>query len=138
MSNEDVRKLYVWLAVCILILLGSVVGIFFGLTFIIVAYNMGFIALLIPSGLIFLGSSVGVIVTGFRLKKINDHKNRHDAIFWLVIAILSTILIVVTYFLGRYAVLIIVGYLFVFIFVALSLISIFFVIINRDQLKRNR
>jgi hypothetical protein len=136
MSVIDTRKHYAGIALCIFGLIGSGVGLFLGILVYLFEREPGFLALLIISVFGFIGTIIGIVVIALRIRKLRGIQRSQDARLWLILSIVFLILATTSHLWLRYFGIIVMAVI-ISIFSALFFMSIIFVIINRDQFRKN-
>ena len=74
MSEVVTKKYYIWLIVCIISFMASIVGGFFGYVFLGLSGQYAYIALLVVMGLLLIGSIVGIFIIARKLKEVKALK----------------------------------------------------------------
>ena len=137
MSDENLKRIKKWLFICVIAMIISIVGIPIGFFAFLMSLEYGWIALMVVSGITFLGFITGAIILAFKIEPGIEYRSNQNGIFWLIVTIISFIAVVSGFFWLRLIGLTFVSMTIVLvIFLAIFLVSLIMVIINRDQLRR--
>ncbi|MHA1219086.1 MAG: hypothetical protein ACTSO5_10500 [Candidatus Heimdallarchaeaceae archaeon] len=137
MSDENLKRIKKWLFICVIAMIISIAGIPMGFFAFLISFEYGWIALIVVSGIAFLGFITGAIILAFKIEPGIEYRSNQNGIFWLIVTIISFIAVVSGVFWLRLIGLTIVSLIIVeVIFLAIFLVSLIMVIINRNQLRR--
>ncbi len=106
MSKEIAGKVGL-IILCIAIAVFSVIGILVGILYMAFSGDNGWIALIVGSGVAFIGAIFGIFYVSFKKKTLKEKevkktkRSNKETIIWLSVTIVSGAGAVSTYFLGR-------------------------------------
>ena len=136
MSKNEFKKYHIWNILFILLLIGSFPCFFIGFAIFSETSELGLV-LMIFSGVMLFISIICLVLLANKQKSDQITKKVVNIRFWLVIAIISIILAIASYFIFK-SLGIIAIFTSIAVFLALFTYSITIVINNRDQLKTTK